>query len=182
MHLFREALAARPAALARVASAFVALVGRERRGETVDRPTLALATRMLTTLRLYGGHLEPVLVAATRDHYASDGVARMASLPVPEYCVYVEQRLRDEVDRVRTYCEGGSLRHIVTTVEEQLIAAHATALIDRGFGELVASCRSEDLARMYSLLARVGRTEEMRKTYQDLLKASRSGGGRQAFV
>lgn len=165
MDCYRAQLLARPELLARIVSAFVALVTAERNGETVDRPMLSAVTRMCMALKLYGSHMQPALYACTDEYFASEGLACMASMDVPEYLAHVERRLTEERDRVLAVMDAGSLRAIIASAEESLVTRHRAAILEKGFNSLLDHRRSEVLRRLYGLMARVGKVEELRQAF-----------------
>jgi len=181
LHLFRERLLSfHSDVLAKTVRCVVASVAAERRGEAVNRPVLASVCRMLSALRLYASHLERELEGEAQRWYEAEGARCMAAMDVPSYLAHAEACLRQERDRTAAFLDTGtSLRRVLGIVEQHLLATHASALLDKGFAALAEGQRSEDLRRMYTLLARVGRTDEMRRHFADYTKV-RGGTGRQA--
>lgn len=121
---------------------------------------------------LYASELQPGLLTEADAFYASDGIRGMAGYDVPQYLAHADVSLRTERDRVNAYLEPGlSMRPLISIVEQRLIAAHATALLERGFNGLLDQLRTEDLGRFYSLLGRVRRIDDLRRCFADRTKA-----------
>jgi hypothetical protein len=56
--------------------------------------------------------------------------------------------------------------------EQQLLAVHVSALLSKGFRPLMSGHRVSDLARLYSLLGRVGGTEALREEWRQYIVAT----------
>lgn len=123
-------------------------------------------------LGLYGAELQPGLLRETDAFYDADAQRAMAALDVPQYLAYAQAALRAEADRVHACLDAGaSLGPALAIVEARVVAAHVPALLERGFAPLLDGCRGEDLGRLYTLLARVGRTEDLRRAFADRTRA-----------
>jgi hypothetical protein len=137
---------------------------------------LSSLTRMLGSsagVGLYASHLQPRLLAEADAFYAADGVACMAGFDVPQYLQHAEARLRGERERVHAYLDPAlSLRPLLSIVEARLVAAHAGALLERGFAPLLDGVRADDLRRLYALLHRVKRSDDLRRAYAERTKAA----------
>ena len=137
----------------------------------MDTSVLSALTRMLTVLKLYASHLEPPLLRETREYYASEGTQRIAECDIPQYCLHVLSRLREERERCVSFLDAAStLRPVLDAMDSTLISAHVSAILDRGFLPLVDGHRVADLKRMYYLVGRVGRTDDMRKCFSEYCK------------
>jgi len=53
--------------------------------------------------------------------------------------------------------------------EQQLLSVHVPTILSKGFRPLMSGHRVQDLARMYSLLARVGGTEALRDEWRQYI-------------
>jgi hypothetical protein len=58
---------------------------------------------------------------------------------------------------VHAYLDFLTLRPLLVLVDLKIISAHAGDVIERGFVPLMQQSRTDDLKRMFSLLARVNR-------------------------
>lgn len=85
--------------------------------------------------------------------------------------VHVERRFSEEQGRVGAYLDDSTRRPLVAVLEAQLLSAHAGPMLSKGFGPLMDNVRVADLKRMYGLLTRVGKADEMRVCFLEYCKA-----------
>ncbi len=57
----------------------------------------------------------------------------------------------------------------VLQAESQLLSCHVSTLLSKGFRPLMAGHRVADLARLYSLLGRVGATEPLKEEWRQYI-------------
>ena len=57
-------------------------------------------------------------------------------------------------------------------VERQLVSEHLPTILDRGYSALMDGHKVEDVARLYSLAARVGAVELLRTAFRDYIKTT----------
>ena len=68
--------------------------------------------------------------------------------------------------------EGSTRKPLVALLEQQLIAEHVAAIVEKGFTPLMKDPRLEDLARMYNLLARVAALDKLKAAWNAWIKAA----------
>ena len=61
---------------------------------------------------------------------------------------------------------------LLQVVERQLVAEHLPAILERGFAALMEAHRVDDVARLYSLAARVGAVETLRTAFREFVRAA----------
>lgn len=57
-------------------------------------------------------------------------------------------------------------------VEQQLVSEHLPTILERGFSALMDLHRVEDVARLYSLAARVGAIEMLKGAFREYVRSS----------
>jgi hypothetical protein len=57
------------------------------------------------------------------------------TVPLPQ------RRLMEEYERCTGYLEAATRKPLISTVEQQLVAAHISNVLERGFSTLVDGCR-----------------------------------------
>ena len=142
----------------------------ERRGDAVDRSVVRNLLRMLSSLHIYDAVFEVPFLSGTQQFYQIEGQERMASLNVPDYLAHVEARLAGEAERAATYLDVSTRAPLLASVEEHLIRVHVVSLLERGFVLLMDERRTPDLARLYSLLSRIGALADLRQHFQAFVK------------
>lgn len=169
----RELAVTHPELLARSLDAFLACVNIDRDGETVDRSVLTAVCGMFMHMRVYESHVRPALITSTAEYYDTEGRAVAGTLPVPVYLQRVEDRIKQERERVHAFMDSHStLKPVMSGLEGALLTRHAASLVDRGFTDLItnATSRMADLKRMYVLLTRAGAVEALRKAFHAHVK------------
>ena len=82
----------------------------------------------------------------------------------------MQRRLGEEYERCQNYLDSSTRKPLVAAAEEQLLAAHMAALLERGFDALMAQARVADLARLYALCGRIGALELLRAAFRSYIK------------
>jgi len=181
----RTHVAAHPAAGSRIVRALLALVARDRHGDAVDRALAASVTKFLAAVGLYDDPFEPELAAEAVEVYRTWSSTLMATENVaqfmPEYLRLVERRLREEAERTELYLLPRSRKLLVGAVEREMLAEHLQALLGSGLAALLFASdaeqpqqqqQDEHLARLHSLCTRIGAGAELRKAFQDHVRAA----------
>ncbi|KTG03182.1 hypothetical protein cypCar_00000454 [Cyprinus carpio] len=157
------------------------LIERERSGEAVDRSLLRSLLSMLSDLQIYQDSFEQRFLEETNRLYAAEGQRLMqereASFTsgehkVPEYLHHVNKRLEEEADRVITYLDQSTQKHLIATVEKQLLGEHLTAILQKGLNNLLDENRIQDLSLLYQLFSRVkGGVQVLLQHWVEYIKA-----------
>ena len=63
----------------------------------------------------------------------------------------------EEGERCANYLDAGTSRSITSAVEANLVERHIAGVLDKGFEQMVAGYRLDDLSRLHGLMARVSR-------------------------
>ena len=160
----RRHVDAQPQVVARAVAGMLAQVQRERTGEAVNRALLRNLLRMLSSLGLYATAFEKLFLQDTAVFYAAESAQLVASLDVPSYLRHADARLQEEAERAASYPDVATRKQLLSCCEAALVAKHVSALLDKGFGQLMSSSaeRLGDLGRLYALAARVGALDAVR--------------------
>ncbi|XP_065184805.1 cullin-1-like [Sycon ciliatum] len=153
----------------RIINAVLTLIQRERRGEAINTRFISGVTSSLVelgvcdrvggaetgrNLEFYRDNFETVFFEDTMNFYAAESIAFLSENSVTEYVRKVEQRLNEEQRRCGVYLHESSRDELARKCESALISNH----IDRLYSEfkvLLRNYRTEDLSRIYGLVARV---------------------------
>ncbi len=118
---------------------------------------------------------EKHFLETTRAYYRAESQAFIAENPCPVYMVKAEKRLNEEQTRVTHYLDRSTEPKLRSIVEDELVKAHATTLVEMehsGCKSMLRDDKVEDLKRMYHLFARVPSTlEELRGAMSEYVKA-----------
>ncbi|EKX36222.1 hypothetical protein GUITHDRAFT_158687 [Guillardia theta CCMP2712] len=147
-----------------VRAGILGMIEKEREGEDVDRELLKSVVNVklgdigAARFNVYNKELEQNLLATTSEFYARESAQWIATDSCPEYMKKAENRLQQEVERVHAYLHSVSEEKLLKECENQLLAVHQTALLDKeetGCRALLREGKTEDLARMYKLFTRL---------------------------
>lgn len=168
--LFRDHLGRSAQTERKAVSDLLALVERERSGETVDRSLLKNLIRMFTALGTYASAFERPFLVETAIFYEAEGARVLQQTDVPGYLRHCESRLTQELERCVHYLDPGTRKALISTVEERLLERHSGALLEKGFDALMDRHCTEDLARMYTLYGRVGALDLLRQALSQYIR------------
>eukprot|EP00891_Asterochloris_glomerata_P003718 jgi/Astpho2/3718/fgenesh1_pm.00060_%23_12_t len=157
LHLFRLHLATHPEVERKTTQGILALIAADRSGEAVDASLLAHLLRMYTHLGIYAEAFQGPLLEQTRSFYALEGVQVMQDLDTPEYLLHCERRLAEEFERCQNYLDVSSRKHLIHTVEQELLQKHM---------------RLADLARLYTLCVRIHSLDMLKQSFRDYIRKS----------
>lgn len=146
-----------------VVAALLAVVNKDREGEMVDGFLVKNVVGVFVamgegTLDTYRHDLEKPLLASTREFYGRRAAAWLSSDSTPVYLIKAEEALAAEADRVQRFLDPESEGPLLREVETELLKRHEAELLeqeDGGCRALLRDDKQADLARMYSLFARV---------------------------
>jgi cullin 1 len=150
----------------KVMAAVLKLVEKQRNGETIDQLQVKAIVESFvslgldehdstkSTLDVYRLNFERPFLTATKEYYDQESQRFVADNSVVEYMKKAETRLDEEKERVGLYLHPDIMKKLMDTCNDSLITAHTPLLRDE-FQVLLDSERTDDLARMYKLLARI---------------------------
>ncbi|XP_065178667.1 cullin-4B-like isoform X2 [Sycon ciliatum] len=173
LDLFRQHIATDPAVQPRLFPGVLNLVSRERQGEAIDRQLLSSLVHMLMALQMYAASFEGPFLAETELVYFAEGRRLLLenNMSVPDYLQHVDQRLKQEQERLNAYLDVSTRAPLITCVEKNLVALHAAGIISRGLDDLLDSNRSRDLRLLFSLFERIdGCLDKLCKAFNGYVK------------
>lgn len=103
------------------------------------------------SLTVYLSQLEQPLLAATRAYYRRCSQDWLSSCSSPEFLSKAEMALVSEAQRVERYLHESTESALLEVVEEEVMEAHITALMERegsGLQDMLRHDRGDDLARL----------------------------------
>lgn len=139
------------------------LVGRERRGEVVDRGAVRNACVMLMTVSLngrdvYEQEFEQAFLKQSAEFYKLESQKFLAENSTSVYINKVEARIEEEAERARHYLDPSTEPEIIKVLEQELIQKHMKTIVEMensGAVHMLKNDKKDDLLCMYKLFARV---------------------------
>jgi cullin 3 len=172
LSLFRANLARNPKIKDRLLKVLLANVQRERNGEVIARSQMKNITQMLVDLGIsnravYEEDFERQFLEASSQFYRVESQDFISENSCSDYMKKVEQRIKEEMERVQHYLDAATEPKIKEVVERELITQHMKTLVEMDGSGQVAMLKDdkiEDLARMYQLLGRVKGGHDLMRT------------------
>ncbi|KAF5388288.1 hypothetical protein D9615_000826 [Tricholomella constricta] len=162
----------------KLTTAVLRLITQQRNGESIDQGLVKKVVDSFVSLGLdnadlnkecldvYKEHLELPFLEATEDYYKKEADSFLATNSVSDYLKKVEERLREEEDRVERYLNTKTRKELINKCDDVLIRYHSDLMWD-SFQNLLDFDKDEDLQRMYALLARIPEgLEPLRKRFE----------------
>jgi len=184
LQIFRDSIARHPLVKERLKVLLLANIKAEREGELVDRSLLRGTLSMLVDLGIegtgvYEEDFERAFLETTRAFYRAESQDVISKNTCPVFMMKAEERLLEEQGRVMHYLDRSTEGKLRGIVEEELVKAHATTLVEMegsGCKAMFRDDKVEDLKRMYGLFARVPATlDELRGAMSEYVKAAGRG-------
>ena len=85
--------------------------------------------------------LHQAFIEGSERFYVNEAHALSESYAVPEYLVHVDARLNEEAARARMYLCGQTDRALMRVVEQQLIYAVSSKIVDKGYAQYCIASR-----------------------------------------
>ena len=105
-------------------------------------------------MEVYQEYFQNPFITATEAYYTLESEKIISENTIPECMKKAELRLSEEDGRVQVYLHPSTQKPLIGACEKVLVENHTT-LIQEEFQNLLDYDKNEDLARMFSLLARV---------------------------
>ena len=100
----------------------------------------------------------------------SNITADETEMEIWDYLTHVRKRLSEEGERCDATIGKDVKGAILRVVEETLVGAHTKLLLDRGLVKMLEQQRTEDLAGLYSLFAKVSSLAELKNAFHNFVK------------
>ncbi|CAE6438527.1 unnamed protein product [Rhizoctonia solani] len=161
----------------KLVTALLKVIENERNGKTIDTGLVQKVINSFVSLSaiekdedkpqldLYEREFQIPFIEATERYYTLESAVLFQShtITVQEYIKKVEERLREEEDRVERYLHFSTRTKLISKCENVLLRAHLGKLQEH-LQNLVDSDNSEDVQRMRRLLSRIpGELESLSK-------------------
>lgn len=162
--IFRDHVVHHPVIREKLISTLLDMVGKERRGEVVDRGAVKNACQMLMTLGIdsnrsvYEEDFERPFLAQSAEFYQMESQRFLRDNCASSYIKKVDARLSEEAERATHYLDKSTERPIVEVLEEELITKHMKTIVEMensGVVHMIRNTKTSDLACMYKLFIRV---------------------------
>uniref|UniRef100_F1KTC7 Cullin-4 n=1 Tax=Ascaris suum TaxID=6253 RepID=F1KTC7_ASCSU len=154
LEIFRDVIMNNDRIRKRTTDDIMKLIETEREGAQIDRQLVKSLLRMMSSLGIYQSVFERRFLETTTALYENEGRNLSRDLEVPAYLLHVKRRLEEESNRVDYYLDASTRKELMAVAEKSLIVDHMEAFIDKGVEAMLHGGHCDDLALIYSLLAR----------------------------
>lgn len=135
----------------------------ERKGEAIDHIAIKNACQMLMVLGInkrwvYEEDFERPFLSQSAAFYKLESQKFLSENSASVYIKRVEMRITEEAERAKLYLDESTETYIVEVVEDELINKHMRTIVEMensGVVYMLKNSKTDDLACMYKLLARV---------------------------
>ena len=154
LELFRSHIINNTIIQTKTTDGLLALIQKEREGQSIDRQLIKSLLRMLSDLQVYTTVFESHFMKASHQLYSNEGQQMVQSCKVLEYIRHVDKRLNEETERLSLYLDHSTKKPLISCLESELIARHTSFMLTKGFDDLVDQGRTSDLKLLYNLISR----------------------------
>ncbi|KAF9163323.1 Cullin-4B [Actinomortierella ambigua] len=145
----------------KVLEGLLALMERERNGETIPQSLLTSLLRMLTDIHLYTQVFEAPFLQASQLYYHAEGERLVHTLKLPEYLRHVHRRLAEESTRCEGHFDKSTRKGLILAVEGELLERWIDMLLQTGFEGLMQAHDLTSISLLYDLAKRVNALEKL---------------------
>ena len=168
----------------KLSGAILKLIERQRNGGTIDQGLIKKVIDSSVSLGLddanidkvsldvYTEHLEIPLLQATETYYGHESEAFLAENNILDYLVEVEERLREEENRIDRYLNAASRKELISKCNDILVGRRRELLWE-SFQDQLHYDKGTDLQRTYTLLSSIADgLEPLRNIFEEHVKKS----------
>lgn len=148
----------------------LAFIEAERHGQVIDIDRIQRILRMFMSIGIYKDKFESPMLTDSKRFFLWEGNSLIESYDVPRFLEHVEHRIVEAKDMVHRYLDHSTKLPLIQIIEEQLFCPHISTLLDRGLNNLLHDNRIIDLRRLYTLLERVHRLEDLKNGWINYLR------------
>lgn len=170
LSIFKKNIAIKPVVKERTLNTILEQIKNERNGETIDRNCIRSLLKMYISLGMYSEFFEPSFLKETQNFYERECENMLNNMQPSDYLLKVENRIKEEYDRVNHYLDQNTQKPLIQSVEDILISKPLDTILSKGLHVLLDENRSSDIHRMYSLVRRVGAEKNMKIAWSDYIK------------
>ena len=168
LHLFSTKILSIPSISSKLLEKMFFLIRSERNGEIIPRSIIQSIIRMLISLDHYFSLFEENFLKESKEYYdhnnhnninfnnINNGSAdHFERKTISEYLHYIDQRLKEEIDRGKKISlEKSTVKSLIAIVENELITCFALPILDKGFEKLIEENCFDDLSLLFSFFDR----------------------------
>eukprot|EP00002_Diphylleia_rotans_P022276 TRINITY_DN4363_c0_g1_i3.p1 TRINITY_DN4363_c0_g1~~TRINITY_DN4363_c0_g1_i3.p1 ORF type:complete len:740 (+),score=166.52 TRINITY_DN4363_c0_g1_i3:49-2268(+) len=187
VELFKKEFEMSNITLQRTMRSLTEAIQQDRQGAVVDRDLISGTIQMIVDLQLYEDCFQDDLKRCTASFYDAESDQKARECEVPAYLAFCDNRLQEELSRIKTVLCGMTRKELVSVAEKHLIAKHSDWIIEKGFNSMMDKCSIGDLKRLYLLFSRVQKLDTLKVALSKYIKTIGSAlildvGKEQTFV
>lgn len=176
MDIFRHSVVENEHVQPRMTDSLLKTIDKDRNGELVSQPLLRSLLLNLQELSAhsYSQFFVTPFLASSHVYYKAEASTHASSSDPSDYLKRVHRRLAEEATRCDTVIDPSLKGRMLRVVLDELAVGHVEAIIDRSLPEMLDQNRLEDLASIYSLMARTDSLPKLREAFLAYLKVTSS--------
>lgn len=158
------------------------LLRKDRLGEYFSIKLLSSLIRMFQDLDIYFSVIEPLIIQETVEFYKNYSKKVLAMLmhegKGSDWADYLSDffaKIKAESDRTDSssgYLHVATRKKLIAVVEKEMGQVHLETVVHKGFPDLVAENRHQDLLNMFLLCQRVNGLDLLRKNFGEYIKST----------
>jgi cullin-4 len=156
------------------------LLRMDRAGEYFSVKLLSSLIRMFQDLDIYFSVIEPLIIQETVGFYKNYSKKVLSPLvhdgKSSDWAAYLSDffaKIKSESDRTDSsngYLHIATRKKLIAVVDKEMGEVHLQDVVHKGFPDLMAENRHQDLLNMYLLCQRVNGLELLRKSFAEYIK------------
>ena len=113
LDIFRTHIVSNISIQTKTTEGLLALIQKEREGQSIDRQLIKSLLRMLSDLQMYTSVFEEQFMRASHQLYSVEGQSLVESCEVLEYIHHVDRRLKEEAERLSFYLDQSTKKPLI---------------------------------------------------------------------
>eukprot|EP01091_Cochliopodium_minus_P013835 TRINITY_DN4561_c0_g1_i1.p1 TRINITY_DN4561_c0_g1~~TRINITY_DN4561_c0_g1_i1.p1 ORF type:complete len:746 (-),score=260.77 TRINITY_DN4561_c0_g1_i1:27-2264(-) len=138
------------------------MIKNERNGENIDKSILKEMVEMLLlmglgTKKVYQKDFETYFLQETESYYETESQYYISSFTVSEYLKKVDNRIKEERERINYYLDNSSSHKIESILDKELLESHKNVFFSSvtGLNLFLLEDKINDLSLLYKLMLRL---------------------------